>query len=150
MAPMRAPLRVAMYRGATTAKKVEARDPAPVTADRPACPECGAGVRIVGATFSDVANGIKFGAPVYGSHAYGGGRAKHGVTCPGAGMRYDEPEIEQEETGMTTEQRQAIRQALEGAGAKRVSYTPAQDDGSYHEMWLHEDGTVVTLNWGPH
>ena len=81
--------RARAYRGTDGAVAKPEVELTPVTADRPACPHCGGGVRLVGATFSDKAAGITFRrTKVYGSHAYGGGKAQYGVTCPGAGSKY--------------------------------------------------------------
>lgn len=89
--PRTAASRVRRYRGTNGATRKAEAQLTPVTADRPACPECGGGVRIVRSVVTNTAEGLVYGQTrVYGSHAYGGGGATYGVTCPGSGRKYTE------------------------------------------------------------
>lgn len=49
---------------------------------------------------------------------------------------------------MTSEQRQALRRALEAQGLTRTQYTEDPGDGAYGELWKTGQDAVL-IAWGP-
>lgn len=85
----RAPKKATKVKGLREPYKAGAAAPVPVTEGLVACPTCGGGVKLVGASFSDPESGITVAkTKLYASHVFGGARAcGHTNRCPSSHMK---------------------------------------------------------------